>query len=425
MRNDLAEGLTYLQMTFQVAERSDWRHTPDVKPIHTRFQKQGVLVALISAMILWGCESEEAQDTTSTDPTSTDSTEVSLYAVTFNTALGAGLAPFVAERRDAVAEALTESEAQVVCLQEVWAYEDVLFMETAVEEQFPYSHHSVTPVESNEPACAAEESDALSSCLEENCADLTEDALLLCAVGSCAEAFTAVSEGCQACIIANQEQPLSEILRLCAEENAVAYESQTGLVLLSKVPLERPDFLSFPSALGDRGVLRARLDLETAAPVDVYCTHLAASIGESLYDGEYGSWEAERAVQAEMLLDWIAQESESASALVLGDLNCGPETEGAEAEDVESYNLFIDAGFSSPYLESGNTECSWCTDNSLVTTSTPMLLDHALWKCPNTYTFDDAGRVFTEEVPLDVNGSTEETQLSDHYGIFARISISE
>ena len=357
--------------------------------------------------------------------TSTDLTGLSLHAVTFNTALGAGLAPFLEERRDAVAEALAASDAQIVCLQEVWAYEDALFMETAVAQQFPYSHHSVTPVESADPACTAEEKDALSSCLEENCADLTDTDLLLCAVGSCAEAFTAVSETCQGCIVANQAQPLAEILRLCAEENAVAFEAQTGLVLLSKIPFEQTDFQSFPSALGDRGALRGRIDLKAAQPIDVYCTHLAASIGESLYDGEYGSWEAERSVQAEMLLDWIAQASESAGALVLGDLNCGPQTEDAEAEDTESYTLFTDAGFSSPYLELGHTECSWCTDNSLVSTSEEMLLDHVLWRSSTAVSFDDAGRIFTSEVPLDIDDSTVETHLSDHYGIFAQISISE
>lgn len=58
---------------------------------------------------------------------------------TFNVALAGAFIPYEAERREYIAEAIAGSDADVLCLQEVWTQEDKeLFRDTAIDA-YPYS----------------------------------------------------------------------------------------------------------------------------------------------------------------------------------------------------------------------------------------------------------------------------------------------
>ena len=98
--------------------------------------------------------------------------------------------------------------------------------------------------------------------------------------------------------------------------SAQDYENQTGLLLLSKLPLTDMRYLALESSLADRGVLGATVQ-SGGGPIDLYCTHLAASIGEVVpYSGPYGSWQGERIAQIGQFLPWVARRAAVATGRV-------------------------------------------------------------------------------------------------------------
>ena len=349
----------------------------------------------------------------------------SIRLMTFNTALGAGLAPYTDQRRDALAAVLPTVDTDILCLQEIWSYSDVEGLKAALTDEYPYTFQSVQPVEEGATSCTVTETELLSTCLQQNCGQAAASDLLLCAVLECDEAFAEVSEGCQQCIVANQQTPPADLLSLCSGGEALGFEEQNGLLILSRLPLIETEFLSLQSSLGDRGVLMATVQPSASPGIDVYCTHLAASIGAELYSGSLGSWQQERFAQAGAVLEWIGgTSSESTDVAVLGDLNCGPETDEVPPEDPASFELFAQAGFVSPYLELGQSSCTWCADNPLVDTEGEALLDHILWRSVARRPLLQSVRILDQQISVEVDGESLNTHLSDHYGVLVDVAYA-
>jgi endonuclease/exonuclease/phosphatase family metal-dependent hydrolase len=365
-----------------------------------------------------------------------DATEVTdpvheLTLATFNAAIGVGLAPYADQRLVAIQGSLPSLGADVVCLQELWRPEDLDAAAEALSGEFPYSHRSVARADGGTigPACTNEESTLLTTCLDENCADVEEAGLPLCAIANCAGAFTQVDVSCRECIIANQmATDVDTLVAICSADDgeAAVYEDQTGLLLLSRFELEQPSFLRLESTLGDRGVLSARIDTDFVDSVDVYCTHLAASLGEVPYTGPYGSWQGERVQQIGDLLDWVAEtRAPGSGAALLGDMNCGPETALARSASPDAFARFTDAGFVDPYA-AADGRCTFCSNNPLngFTTDAEVgaFIDHVLLSGFGATPSTSASRVMDERIELEVDGATIETAHSDHYGV--RVSVS-
>lgn len=362
-----------------------------------------------------------------------DNTEVvggstSLSLVTFNAAQLAELAQYPAQRLAATERDLPRLGADVVCLQELWDVRTLAGVADALAGAFPYSHRSVQATGGVGGAdCTESEATRLAECLSDNCGNEQGSSLALCAVQNCADDFMSVSPACQQCIASNQSSgSLDELTSLCAAGEGATYTDQTGLLLLSRLPLEDVDYLALPSALGDRGVLSARVRTEFAGPVDLFCTHLAATL-DLAYTGELGSWEGERAQQVELLLEYAAERSSGARAL-LGDLNCGPVTDGARGAGAEVFARFTDERFAAPYVE-GDGRCTWCADNPLTGFSDDgddvgAILDHVLVSEFPLVTAEPE-RIFDDRIRIDVDGDTIETVRSDHYGVQVTLSVEQ
>jgi endonuclease/exonuclease/phosphatase family metal-dependent hydrolase len=256
--------------------------------------------------------------------------------------------------------------------------------------------------------------------------------LPLCAIANCAEAFTAVSMDCQQCVVANQgADDVEHLVQICsaADGEAASYQDQNGLLLLSKLPLVEPDFLRLTSSLGDRGVLSARIATGVAGSLRVYCTHLAATLGEVPYTGPHGSWQGERIEQIERWLDWVAQTRGSADvAVLMGDLNCGPETAQAHSASPDAYARFIDAGYDDPYADEDG-RCTFCGSNPLnAAAGDPdegALLDHILFSGLPSAIPRSATRFFDQPIEIESLGNTIETAHSDHYGVQVTLSRAQ
>lgn len=349
----------------------------------------------------------------------------SLSLVTFNAAQLAELAQYPEQRLAATERDLPRLGADVVCLQELWDVRTLDGVADALEDTFPYSHRSVQAAGGIGGAdCTEDEATLLAECLSDNCGNEQDSSLALCAVQNCADEFMSVSMPCQQCIASNQSSgSLDELTSICAAGEGATYTDQTGLLLLSRLPLEEVDYLPLPSALGDRGVLSARVQTEFAGSVDLFCTHLAATL-DLEYTGEFDSWEGERAEQIERLLDYAADRSSGARA-VLGDLNCGPATDDARGAGAEAFARFTAEDFAAPYVE-GDGRCTWCSDNPLTGFSDDgadigAILDHVLVSEFPPVT-SEPERIFDDRIRVDVDGDSVETVRSDHYGVQVTLS---
>jgi endonuclease/exonuclease/phosphatase family metal-dependent hydrolase len=350
---------------------------------------------------------------------------VELSLVSFNAALGVGLAPYPEQRLDAIEADLPGLDADVICLQEIWLPENIDRLVASLSSEYPYNHRSVRASGGGSAACTEQEAGSLSSCLADNCAAVEPDGLPLCAIANCAAAFTEVSVACQQCIAANQSaDDVENLTTICAsaDAGAASYSDQTGLLLLSRLPLERPSYVAFESSLGDRGLLSARLHTDFMGDVDVHCTHLAASLGEVPYTGPYGSWQGERLRQIDQMLERVEQVgadgNAEGAAILLGDMNCGPGTASARAASPDAFERLASAGFVAPYPDLDG-RCTFCENNPLNGLVTDpeegALIDHVLVSTDSpTFT---ARRVFDDVIPIDVDGAAVDTAHSDHYGV--------
>lgn len=353
-----------------------------------------------------------------------------LSLVSFNAALGVGLAPYLEQRLEAIEADLPSLDADVICLQEVWEPENIERLVAALASEYPYNHRSVRSTGGG-GGCTESEATSLSNCLAENCAGVDVEGLPLCAINNCAEVFTQVSTECQQCIAANQSATdVQNLTMICASADAevAAYSDQTGLVLLSRLPLDRPSYAAFESALGDRGLLSARVHTDFMGDVDVHCTHLAATLSEVPYTGLYGSWQGERLRQIDQMLERVseirADGNGAGSAILAGDMNCGPGTPLARAASPDAFERLANAGFVAPYAELDG-RCTFCENNPLNgLVSDPeegALIDHVLVSASGSEEFM-ARRVFDEVIPIEANGAAVDVARSDHYGVRVQAS---
>jgi endonuclease/exonuclease/phosphatase family metal-dependent hydrolase len=349
-----------------------------------------------------------------------------LSLVSFNTALGVGLAPYLEQRLGVIEADLPSLGADVICLQEVWQPENVDRLVNDLADDFPYSHRSVRSTGGAGAACTPSEGQLLSACLADNCSDVEREGVPLCAISNCADTFTEVSMSCQQCIAANQSAAdVDNLTTICEADDgeAAAYADQTGLVLLSRLPLEATGYVAFESSLGDRGLLNARVRTDFIGQVDVFCTHLAASLAEVPYTGVYGSWQGERLRQIDQLLERVdsvrGEGGDDRAAIVLGDMNCGPGTPQAEAASPDAFTRLVTAGFVAPYADLDG-RCTFCANNPLNGLVTDpeegALIDHVLISATGGASFA-AARVFDELISIQVDTGPVDTARSDHYGV--------
>ena len=114
--------------------------------------------------------------------------------------------------------------------------------------------------------------------------------------------------------------------------------------------------------------------------------------------------------------------------MLLGDLNCGPETPLASGASPDAYALFSDAGFADPYAaEDGR--CTFCGNNPLNgfvnDADEGALIDHVLLDGFADAPAVTGTRVLDGELTVSADGSDVTTAHSDHYGVKVDVSWLE
>jgi endonuclease/exonuclease/phosphatase family metal-dependent hydrolase len=350
------------------------------------------------------------------------SAQESLVVETYNVGLAYGFVDYAEERRGPIQEALAASEADLICLQEVWAAEDKAAISEAAAASYPYAFS--TPVKQTKaersPACRIRDlfgKDRFVSCMTGSCGGLDGDALTDCIVNQCGpilEGLKTEKPDCATSLMAQVGKPapkaLWTVIRPIRKAGVYAYDGSDGLVLLSRAPLEDTGELDF----SDIATLNRRRALYATVPVDgedtrFYCTHLSANLDDTApYPGPFASWAEENRAQTDRLVAHAA--GVAGPAVLMGDFNCSFSGGGLQAEAEDSCQAVVDAGYRDPGTEAG-VGCTWCAGNPLTgPDSADTLLDHVFVRG----LMPGEGAVSRTE-PLTLEGG-EEVRLSDHYG---------
>ena len=262
-----------------------------------------------------------------------------------------------------------------------------------------------------EPSCTVDEVIPLKECIELNCAET--DNLSECGTTNCISEFTSLPPTCQGCVASNLGLGVEGILSTCVNSGAsLAYGGSNGLLLLGRMEISNPEFISLPSFQVQRGWISAEI-----GGLSVACTHLATPLATT-YDGEFDSYAAEQTAQIELILG--ALEDVEGPLVLLGDLNTGPGTGNLDAELEGNWELFGAAGFTSPNTESDAPFCTWCADNTLINSDKNLAIDHILAR---NVEISSVIRFLDETVDIQVGEESITTSYSDHYGLTATVSI--
>ncbi len=355
-----------------------------------------------------------------------------LRFATYNTGLAYNFVGYAKERRQLLADAIAKADTDVLCLQEVWLDDDVTLITQTAKTAFPYSYSVKTSDQGvgGPAACTETDATALKTCVEAHCSTIT-DSLADCALSNCSKEYDAASPTCKTCLASNIGlNSIGDIFQACALSSAsYAFGGRNGVILLSKTQLENPEMLEFESFLNKRVVLHAATRApasagSAAARTHVFCTHLTAGLGSVAYSGKFGGWEQEQAKQIEQLIAWAKQKAGSERAVILGDMNCGPDVAGTDikAEFGNNFKKYLDAGLQAPYVAAAKPLCTWCAENPLVTDGNNHVIDHILLLSPWSGATVQTARLFDAPVSIQVQSKAVSVRLSDHYGALVAIT---
>lgn len=363
-----------------------------------------------------------------------DMTEVSF--LTFNAGLDPQGVLNYADRKKALPQALYDTGADILCLQEVWKEADQKEIIANLKEVFPYRFYKTTKQEALEPIpapCTEEDLTPVVNCYLENCdgVDPTNYAALITCMIPCATVLGAIPAECRNCIfgaIQGGTTDLMGIMTECTSEPEAVEMAQggnNGLLLLSNLPLKGVKLEKFDSFFYQRAYIYAIATHPMFGDIEVVCSQFTDAVPGMTYEGTVGSWQGETAAQAQAIID-LAAGKDTVLRVLMGDLAAGPAIgRGIKAKNPSIYDMLYYAYYYNPFIEPENAApaCTLCADNVLSAAETQdTIMDHVLFT-----PFDglnlaaervlDAGFVLTDKA-----GKEKTIQYSDHYGIKVTLS---
>lgn len=363
-----------------------------------------------------------------------------LELITYNVGLAHTFVPLSKERTWPIIKALQKETADVLCLQEVWNQEDQKLFKDQLKHVYPFSM-TVKPFEKltkKAPACTVFNlvnlwgEQKFGTCLFKNCASKSGDEFTSCVINTCRKPFDLLKEennDCAAAIIAqtgkSMVQALITVLNPFTRVPLFSSQGESGLMLLSKHPLEDQDVLEMASISTSvrRAGLYARVNVNNNDH-HFLCTHLTANLETSApYTGTFKSWKEESLEQANTLINYIKDKNINQSQFILGDLNCSIENKDKNIAGsfTESCEVFTNNQYIDPFMDGQKSSCTYCTDNTLISNKNSLevnsLIDHAFYKNIGTELMVTE-RIFDRPVNIiTVDDGEITTHLSDHYGI--------
>jgi endonuclease/exonuclease/phosphatase family metal-dependent hydrolase len=338
-----------------------------------------------------------------------------LTVVTYNGGLAVGFVDGAEDRAPKVADAIAGLDADIVCMQEIWAPEHVTLIETTAKTAFPNTGFAEPEQDESTgtPACADGDIDALITCVADECGDSCQDELVDCVLAHCVGQLLALPKACLGCAMAEVGGTPEQIQATCeTQSTSYAYDGSFGTGILSAHPMNSYEHTVFESTTNRRGAEHAVVE-SPIGDVDVYCTHLTAVFETIPYPRDTGSWAEEQLVQIDALHDWVDETAKTDTIILMGDFNAGPAIGDIDDEIPDAYAALAE-GYDN-FNDDGASGCTFCEENPLTGSSTSVLIDHILLKG-----FDGTGsptRVFDQEITTISCDAEIPAALSDHYGL--------
>lgn len=360
-----------------------------------------------------------------------------LSFLTFNTGLDAEGVLNYAERKAALPQALADTGADVICLQEVWKEADQKKIADDLKLVFPYRYYKVTKSTGTDPlpaACTEEDLTPMALCYLSNCSETDASdvvAIGLCLATNCLTEITGIPAECRDCLIGaitGGSADITGIMAECSGEQEpveMAQGGNNGLLLLSQYQLIGAKWEKFGSFYYQRGYLSAKIQHPIFGAVDIVCTQLTDAVAGMPYEGALGSWEGELAAQAQEIID-LAPLKDTRFRVLMGDLATGPAIgRDIRGKNPSVYEMFYYAYYYDPFIEPEEAapSCTVCGDNPLTAAETvDQITAHILFT-------NYEGLELTAERALDGGfthtdkaGKKKTYQYSDHYGIKTTLS---
>lgn len=362
-----------------------------------------------------------------------------LEAITFNTGL-AGLTTLPNNisiprdvRRDHIINFLNATEADVVCLQEVWFGEDVQAIVEGVADVYPFSYTKIhrkdgsvigSPRPKDGALCNQTLFLSLALCLTTEC-DATGpvDDTIECGFVNCFDEIEPVlsqsSEDCSACFFASYpdlEQVVTGCLGEPGRDTTLKKMNAPGLLMLSKASFKRAQYVDFfpkTNEVFSRGYLTAKV----AGNLQVVCTHLSDStiFGDAYVElnlaKRFSSYVGQNLFEISRLIKSVGRKKK---ALILGSLSSGPafQESGVMELNIASYNAL-----NNTFTTLAEDECTFCSDNAYTYEDVNYSVDHAFGK---GVLIDDIKILRTIDVSsLYYNGT--KMPLSDHEALWVSV----
>ena len=423
----------------------------------------------LSLLLLAGC----SDDSTAAPAPSSQVLSVD----TFNLYLAGSFSPHEAERRQPIIDAIASMETDIVCLQEVWRDSDKDAIAAAAKARFPYAvsfkttldtplddptdqNGQIPPAPTEAPCAQTTQKDKLINvinCVQQKCSTIpgsqqgmttsTECVIAECITEATALLYgdpnTATADrkcyGCAATLLPTDT--FQQMLETCTtNKNAgLAFDGQSGVMILSKFPLQNVEQRVIPGTWNRRTILRATANLPSGVAVDVYCNHLPSVFYQPAfpYTGEYGmgetdykGWQNELMLDAQKLIAWVESKSGSNKAIVLGDFNASPELkdQGIEPDGADAY-AYLASKLTEAVPAGFKPACTYCgkTTNPLAGPNGPNTwIDHVFIRNIPVSDVISTARTFVDpvvQVASDAGAGTAKLPLSDHYGVHTVINI--
>jgi len=237
--------------------------------------------------------------------------------------------------------------------------------------------------------------------------------------------------------------PLDRVEQQCTTNKVagMAFEGNSGVMLLSRLPIRDVEHRVLPSWVWRASVAKASVDLPSGQVVDVYCSQLSTSERAPTFSylGPYGEgplgdslpWTNEALLQAQRLMEFVRQSSGPRPAVVAGAFEsglpceaCQPPLEAFGPEVLTDLTSSLGLGTARDYtwhcLECGDNPLRAVEGRSDVSLWTDHILLHQLAKTDVIAT----SRIFEAPVmTIPVDGEDVKVPPSSHYGLKSVIRL--
>ncbi|MCK5809173.1 endonuclease/exonuclease/phosphatase family protein [bacterium] len=351
-----------------------------------------------------------------------------LKTLTFNTKLDKnGYSNLFAERKTTILQKLTETDADIICLQEVWSADDMKKVHEAMnaaDDDFYllYSTTGETGGDPVEPACSNSEVLPIGMCYQQNCQDQTGTGALLCLAQQCGTEFQNLSPECRDCMLAEGQTgnlDLQAIMDACMDiggDTPKEEESTNGLILISRFPMKSKSIIALPSDQIPRQYISATLQTQgILGNIDVVCTQLSNADDGTRAD-------TLRTQQVDSIITFFNKNRAKNIQLLMGDFDSSPETEMMPAHNAAVWAKLKDALFQNAWQS--DPFCTVCQDNPQIKATVKdwdimpeYAADHIFYRPLQNPLFVSTFR--TCEDSAANKSYTKSTSISSHYGVSA------